>query len=127
MTDVVVDGPLDGFPPSSRTRIVTYDFDDGIQGPNHPHPGRRYRGTIRECYLPSPEGDRVHDLLKLAFERRLIFSVGDSQTNPHNKDCVVWAGIHHKTSPYGGATGHGYPDETYLARVTAELKDAGVT
>ena len=38
----------------------------------------------------------------------------------------VWAGIHHKTSPYGGAAGHGYPDETYLARVGGELDDAGV-
>lgn len=32
----------------------------------------------------------------------------------------MWAGIHHKTSPYGGL--FGYPDKTYFFRVQEELK-----
>lgn len=34
------------------------------------------------------------------------------------------AGIHHKTSETGE---HGYPDDSYLDRVTSELRDFGVT
>jgi hypothetical protein len=37
----------------------------------------------------------------------------------------VWSGIHHKTNPQGGT--FGYPDPTYLNRVTLELADRGVT
>ena len=94
-------------------------------GAEHPEPGARYRGTMRECYLPVPEGDAVFARLRVAFERRLIFRVGTSLTTGR-PNCVIWAGIHHKTSEYGGAAGHGYPDDTYLARVGGELDDAGV-
>ena len=37
----------------------------------------------------------------------------------------MWSGIHHKTSPHGGA--FGYPEVTYLNRVTLEMADRGVT
>jgi len=37
----------------------------------------------------------------------------------------VWSGIHHKTSPAGGT--FGYPDPTYLDRVTDELKARDIT
>ena len=39
---------------------------------------------------------------------------------------TVWAGIHHKTNMYGGTSSFGYPDATYLNRVTNELADRGV-
>ena len=38
---------------------------------------------------------------------------------------VVWSGIHHKTITSGGP--FGYPDATYLNRVTLECADRGVT
>ena len=37
---------------------------------------------------------------------------------------VVWNGIHHKTSPTAGP--YGYPDQTYLARLRAELARKGI-
>jgi len=66
-------------------------------------------------------------------------------------NCVIWNGVHHKTClegklprrladprlinkleyvlihEIGGAASFGYPDETYLERVTEELADLGVT
>lgn len=82
--------------------------------------GTRYHGTVRTAYLPtSPEGIIVFKMLVEAFNRRLTFIVGTSLTTGQT-DCVVWAGLHHKTSPHGGQ--FGYPDMTYLGRVTEELK-----
>lgn len=69
----------------------------------------------------NPEGDEILALFTIAFERKLILTVGFSPTR--NIDNVVcWNGIHHKTNQTGGATGYGYPDETYLERVKEELK-----
>lgn len=51
------------------------------QGPAHPSPGRRYTGTKRVAYLPATkEGEDVLSLLKTAWDRRLLFSVGTSIT-----------------------------------------------
>ncbi len=63
-------------------------------------------------------------LLIKAFERRHTFIVGTSVTTGQ-ENTVVWSGIHHKTSVYGGP--FGFPDDTYLNRVTLELADRGVT
>ncbi|KAK7236846.1 deltex E3 ubiquitin ligase [Aureococcus anophagefferens] len=125
MRDWVEDRALPGFRFGSRTRVVEYDFDDGVQGDRHPNPGRPFSGTYRRCYLPTPEGDAVFARLAVAFERRLVFNVGTSLTTGRS-DCVVWAGIHHKTQRTGGAAEHGYPDATYLDRVSDELAAAGV-
>jgi deltex-like protein len=40
--------------------------------------------------------------------------------------CVVWNGVHHKTSRSGGSSNFGYPDKTYLQRVTQELAAKGI-
>lgn len=69
---------------------------------NHLRPGRHYLGTSRIAYIPNNvEGTTTLELLKLAFERRHIFTVGDSITSGQ-KNVVVWNGIHHKTSLFGG-------------------------
>ena len=65
-------------------------------------------------------------LLAECFRRKLTFSVGTSLTNGQ-ENCVVWAGIHHKTNRKGGVARHGFPDPTYLARVREEMKERGVT
>ena len=39
-------------------------------------------------------------LLKTAFDRGLVFTVGQSSTTGHTG--IIWSGIHHKTSLYGG-------------------------
>jgi hypothetical protein len=74
----------------------------------------------RIAYLPnSPRGRKILAKLQIAFDRRLVFSMG-----------VLWNfglawSIHHKTSLNGGGT-HGFPDETYLDRLEEELKERGV-
>jgi len=106
---------------------INYNFNDGIQEAHHPSPGSVYYGTSRTAYLPDcPEGRKVLKLLELAFQRQLVFTIGTSVTTGQS-DCVIWNGIHHKTSQTGGSTNFGYPDETYLERVTDELNAKGVT
>ncbi|XP_017343472.1 probable E3 ubiquitin-protein ligase DTX3 isoform X1 [Ictalurus punctatus] len=106
---------------------IIYSFPPGFQSQEHPNPGVRYPGTDRVAYLPdSPEGNRVLRLLRRAFEQRLIFTIGTSMTTGmHN--VITWNDIHHKTSIWGGPRCFGYPDPTYLVRVTEELREKGIT
>lgn len=70
----------------------------------HPNPGKYHGGTQRHAYLPdNKEGREVLDLLKKAFDRKLIFTVGVSRTSGH-EDQVTWNDVHHKTSLNGGPT-----------------------
>ncbi|XP_070963288.1 probable E3 ubiquitin-protein ligase DTX3 isoform X1 [Oncorhynchus clarkii lewisi] len=106
---------------------IIYSFTPGLQAPEHPNPGVSYPGTDRVAYLPdSPEGNRVLGLLRRAFDQRLIFTIGTSMTTGmHN--VITWNDIHHKTSIWGGPRCFGYPDPTYLVRVTEELREKGIT
>ncbi|PAV57741.1 hypothetical protein WR25_15856 [Diploscapter pachys] len=128
MAHVYENGILPGFEGTSNgTILIIYQVPSGIQGPTHIRPGHRYYGTIRYCYLPrSAEGLKVLRLLQKAFECRLTFTVGDSITSGA-RNVAVWNGIHHKTSTNGGPAHYGYPDSDYLARVTEELAQAGIT
>ncbi|XP_071169033.1 putative E3 ubiquitin-protein ligase DTX3 [Mytilus galloprovincialis] len=106
---------------------VSYDFPDGTQTDVHPKPGKPYYGTSRTGYLPdSPKGRIVTRLLKVAYDRRLVFTVGRSRTTGQD-DCVTWNDVHHKTTLSGGPQNFGYPDPTYLDRVLEELAAKGVT
>ncbi|XP_034952538.1 protein deltex [Chelonus insularis] len=119
---------LPGFP-NTNTIQITYDIPSGIQGPEHPNPGQAYYavGFPRVCYLPDNDlGRRVLRLLQIAFERRLIFTVGRSVTTGR-EDVVTWNEIHHKTELGPSTSGHGYPDVSYLERTLAELAAQGVT
>jgi len=114
---------LSGFEPHGHYKI-TYVIPSGIQGPEHSNPGTHYTGTMRVAYLPdNVEGKSVLEKLKIAFQRRLTFTIGTSITSGRS-NTVVWNGIHHKTSLSGGS--FGYPDPTYLQRVTSELAEKGV-
>ncbi|XP_037669937.1 probable E3 ubiquitin-protein ligase DTX2 isoform X2 [Choloepus didactylus] len=111
------------------TILIVYTIPHGIQGPEHPNPGKPFtaRGFPRQCYLPDNfEGRKVLELLKVAWKRRLIFTVGTSSTTGE-VDTVVWNEIHHKTEMDRNVTGHGYPDPNYLQNVLAELAAQGVT
>jgi deltex-like protein len=100
-----------------NTIVINYNFPNG--------PG--YTGTNRISYLPNnKEGREVLALLKIAFDRKLTFTVGTSVTTGR-KNTVVWNGIHHKTSLFGGPTRFGYPDKNYFNRVKEELAAKGVT
>ncbi|XP_078535783.1 putative E3 ubiquitin-protein ligase DTX2 isoform X2 [Lissotriton helveticus] len=119
---------LPGHPDCGAIQIV-YTIPPGIQGPEHPNPGKPYtaRGFPRHCYLPaSSKGRLVLELLQVAWNRRLIFTVGVSSTTGEG-DTVVWNEIHHKTEMSSNISGHGYPDPKYLDNVLAELAAQGVT
>uniref|UniRef100_A0A3B4B1C4 E3 ubiquitin-protein ligase n=1 Tax=Periophthalmus magnuspinnatus TaxID=409849 RepID=A0A3B4B1C4_9GOBI len=119
---------LPGHPDCGTIQII-YSIPPGIQGPEHPNPGQPYtcRGFPRFCFLPdNAKGRKVLELLKVAWMRRLIFTVGTSNTTGE-PDTVVWNGIHHKTEMMSNLSGHGYPDPNYLDNVLSELASQGIT
>ncbi|XP_057676578.1 probable E3 ubiquitin-protein ligase DTX2 isoform X2 [Corythoichthys intestinalis] len=119
---------LPGHPDCGTIQII-YSVPPGIQGPEHPNPGQPFtcRGFPRFCFLPdSDKGRKVLELLKVAWMRRLIFTVGTSSTTGE-PDTVVWNGIHHKTEMMSNLSGHGFPDPNYLDNVLSELASQGVT
>lgn len=68
----------------------------------HPNTGLPYKGTKRSAYLPDNEdGQKVHRLLRRAFNQRLVFTIGNSRTTGR-EDVVTWNDIHHKTHVNGG-------------------------
>lgn len=108
------------------TIVIHYHIPSGIQKKEHPNPGQPFQGVSRTAYLPnSPEGKKVVELLRKAFDQKLIFTIGRSSTSGRN-NMVTWNDIHHKTSTHGGPTSYGYPDPDYLNRVQEELKAKGI-
>lgn len=125
MRFVTARGQLPGFQEPTHLRL-TFTFPDGVQTADHPRPGVRYKGIKRVCYLPdTPEGQEVSRLLREAFNRHLMFTVGDSVTTGQ-QNVVTYNGIHLKTSQSGGPANYGYPDPNYLGRVKQELASVGV-
>lgn len=89
---------------SVGTIEIVYSIPSGVQTSAHPSPGRPYTGCVRTAYLPdTSEGRRVRDLLKKAFDHKLIFTIGQSRTTGAD-NVVTWNDIHHKTSIHGGPT-----------------------
>ncbi|XP_070572581.1 E3 ubiquitin-protein ligase DTX4-like isoform X2 [Ptychodera flava] len=124
----VIPYSLPGYRDCDSIRVI-YNIPPGTQGPEHPHPGKRYsaRGFPRHCYLPNNEkGRKVLRLLILAWDRRLIFTISTSATTGE-ANTVTWNEIHHKTEFGSNLTGHGYPDPQYLDNVLMELQTQGVT
>ncbi|XP_053406807.1 protein mono-ADP-ribosyltransferase PARP14-like [Mercenaria mercenaria] len=109
-----------------KSIVITYRFNSGQQGPDHPNPGAAYKGIARSAYLPdTTEGREICAMLKVAFERRLVFTIGSSRTTGQ-EGVITWNDIHHKTDMRPN-TQFGYPDDTYLQRVREELEVKGVT
>lgn len=129
--------PCEGYPKSSKTITMFYSFSSGkqvryatpcrtlagcfatdrlvapfFQGPRMKRPGQQYYGTTRCGYLPdNADGQAAASLLIKAFMAGGLFVVADSVTTGA-QNCVVWGGVHQKTSPSGGAQYHGWPDPT---------------
>ena len=81
---------------------INYHIPGGVQSNEHPNPGKHFNGISETAYLPdSPEGRKVVELLKKAFNAQLIFTVGTSHTSGAT-NAIVWNDIHHKTSTHGG-------------------------
>uniref|UniRef100_A0A665W0H3 E3 ubiquitin-protein ligase n=1 Tax=Echeneis naucrates TaxID=173247 RepID=A0A665W0H3_ECHNA len=124
----IIPHSLPGHPDCKTIRII-YNIPPGIQGPEHPNPGKPFtaRGFPRHCYLPDSErGRKVLRLLLVAWDRRLIFSVGTSSTTGES-DTVIWNEVHHKTEFGSNLTGHGFPDPGHLDNVLEELRVQGIT
>jgi len=129
MTHKYSDDDLPGYFADGHIKI-TYNIRDGIQSSSHPNPGKPFSGTVRNAYLPNnKKGKDVLTLLERAFDQKLIFTVGRSNTSGQD-DVVVWNDIHHK-STIDGKDGidkvYGYPDPDYLDRVADELASKGIT
>ncbi|XP_065830532.1 probable E3 ubiquitin-protein ligase DTX2 [Oscarella lobularis] len=119
--------PLPGYS-NCGTIQISYNIKSGVQGPEHPEPGKRYtaNGFPRIAYLPNnADGQKVLKLLKIAWERKLIFTIGSSSTTGE-RNTVVWNDIHHKTELSGNSNGHGYPDPNYISNVLQELAAHGI-
>ncbi len=63
--------------------------------------------------------------MRVAWERRLTFTIGTSVTTGAT-NTLVWNEIHHKTE-INNSGGHGYPDPNYLDNVLLELAAQGVS
>ncbi|KAK8743605.1 hypothetical protein OTU49_001157 [Cherax quadricarinatus] len=127
MNVTTVSHSLPGYP-NCGTIQITYNISSGIQGPDHPRPGRPYHaiGFPRMAYLPNNQkGKTVLKMLKEAWRRRLVFTIGTSVTTGI-QDAVTWNEIHHKTE-WTNFNGHGYPDPSYLDNTLKELARHGVT
>ncbi|NXA09459.1 DTX3L ligase, partial [Sapayoa aenigma] len=108
------------------TIVIEYFMEGGFQTRNHPNPGQGYGPTYRKAYLPdNEEGREILELLRRAFNQKLIFTVGQSRTTGA-QGVITWNDIHHKTSTNGGPANFGYPDPDYLQRVRSELKAKGI-
>jgi len=104
-----------------------FEFPTGTQGAEHPNPGQKYFGDVRDVFFPDTrEGRKWAMLVRLAFERRLLFHVGRSQTLKADNR-IVFGSIHLKTSTSGGTEKHGYPDPNYFENLAKELAVKGIT
>ena len=73
-----------------------------MQGKEHPNPGQYYGGMSRRAYLPDTrEGRDALQLLRRAFDARLVFTVGTSTTEGLPNQ-ITWNDIHLKTAIHGG-------------------------
>ena len=96
---------------------ITYKFEEGIQGPEHPNPGTRYAGTTRTAYLPNnEEGNKICKLLQKAFQQKLTFIFGLSLLS--GTDVITWNDIPHKTRRTGGATRYDNFESTFKVSVS---------
>ncbi|NXC07345.1 DTX3L ligase, partial [Orthonyx spaldingii] len=125
MSTTKLDVSLPGFS-NCHTIQINYYMRGGIQTSSHPNPGQHYGPAYRKAYLPdNKEGREILQLLRRAFDQKLIFTVGQSRTTGE-QSVITWNDIHHKTAITGGPTNFGYPDPNYLQRVRSELKAKGI-
>ncbi|XP_051244322.1 uncharacterized protein si:busm1-163l24.3 [Dicentrarchus labrax] len=102
---------------------ITYLIPDGIQEEGHPSPGKPFKGGMFEAFLPDCEKARkLLPRLEKAFEQGLTFTLTKKETGAS----VIWDCIPHKTSIHGGKSGSGYPDSTYLTRLSNVLTSYGI-
>lgn len=122
MSWIVIPRSLPGHE-GQNTIQITYNIASGIQSQEHPHPGRAFFavGFPRTCFLPDGIlGRKILRYLKIAFDRRLLFSIGRSATTGR-EDVVLWNSVEHKTQYTM------FPDPQYMQRCMQQLVHLGVT
>lgn len=118
---------VSGAPPGEGEIYITYVIPGGIQGPEHKSPGKRFEGTSRMAVFPdTPEGRRIVRMIRTAFKRKLVFTIGQSASSGKD-NVVVWGKISHKSNTRGGPENFGYPDPGYFGKVRSELAALGIT
>lgn len=127
MTVVYLNSSLPGFDADSGTIQIMFNFPPGIQQHVHQNPFQPYAGDSRVAYLPNtPMGQYVLRLFRKAWDRKVLFTIGRSLSlDADNR--IIYNGIHMKTVKTR-VVGYpwGYPDDTYLDRVTDEFKQKGI-
>ncbi|CAD5112927.1 DgyrCDS2134 [Dimorphilus gyrociliatus] len=109
-----------------RTIKITYEIPGGIQNIEHPSPGSWYDGIKKVAYLPNnEEGKELLKLLKIAFKRRLIFTIKKAD-NFEDEDYVTWNDIVHKTEIEPGKDTKEYPNDEYLLNLRTVLNSKGI-
>ncbi|KAJ8414335.1 hypothetical protein AAFF_G00052050 [Aldrovandia affinis] len=102
---------------------IAYVIPDGIQGKDHPNPGAPFHGDVFHAYLPlNRQTRKLLPQLKRAFDEGLTFTV----TEGHAGGRVTWGSIPHKTKMNEGKSKNGYPDSSFLSRLTEALKSLGI-
>ncbi|XP_057716782.1 uncharacterized protein si:busm1-163l24.3 isoform X2 [Corythoichthys intestinalis] len=90
---------------------------------HHPSPGKPFHGDVFEAFFPDCDKSRkLLPRLEDAFRRGLIFTV----TSKEKGSKVCWDTIPHKTTLQGGRSGNGYPDSSYLRRLSDILTSHGI-
>ncbi|NXX66942.1 DTX3L ligase, partial [Spizella passerina] len=103
MSSRTISVSLPGYP-NCGTIEIEYVMSGGTQTSSHPNPGQRYGPAHRKAYLPdNEEGREILQLLRRAFQQKLIFTVGQSHTTGA-QNVITWNDIHHKTAIQGGPT-----------------------
>ncbi|XP_037043756.1 uncharacterized protein LOC119079799 isoform X2 [Bradysia coprophila] len=129
MTERLISTHCDGYE-DCDTIMITYTVKTPFDSSTYPDMPPQslvgaHHAVRRIAYLPNnKEGQKIFYLLRIAWNRRIIFTIGTSLSTGR-QNALVW-NIHHKTSQKGGVSCHGYPDATYLDRVRAELKGFGI-
>lgn len=116
----------DGYHPSVGSIVIDYSMKSELQKTYHDNPGTIQMGKTARAYLPdNTDGRKLLKRLQYAFLRGLAFTVGTSVTTGASNQCT-WSSIHHKTSPHGGISSHGFPDPSYLMNCNDELNNLSV-
>ena len=115
---------LPGF--ECSTIVIRFEIVGGVQGILQPLPGEKFQDFVFETYLPNnSEGKEVLRLLKIAWDRKLLFRIGyNPQTKKYDK--VILNGLEMKTRRDGGMISNGYPDVSYMSRLKSDLGELSI-
>ncbi|XP_071089553.1 E3 ubiquitin-protein ligase TRIM45-like [Haliotis cracherodii] len=127
METLVISDRLPGYEQHNTIKI-TYRFEDEVLSEEYPFPGLGYCGGEFTAYLPnSPEGQKVLALLKVAWEKKLTFTIGTPEVLRFTLIFRIPHKVKKQRSAFTTTRSDSYPDPDYLRTVQESLKSLGVT